>query len=161
MKSLKIFSVMLITAMLLLASSNSAYASRQKPGVIVNDQKLDIYAVVSTDNVTYVPFRPIFEKLQMTVNWDNIKKSVTATNGTTTIVLTHNSYIAYVNGKEVKLLQPPQYDPYDHLFYVNLRFVAESTGATVNWSKDDQTDSATINITAPNLSKLPSDTTSH
>ncbi|GGJ13852.1 copper amine oxidase N-terminal domain-containing protein [Paenibacillus hunanensis] len=160
MKLFKHLSSLAIAATLLLPISNIASASRDFPEIYVNHEKLDIYAAVATIGVTYVPFRPIFEKLQMTVNWDNAKKSVTATNGTTTIVLTNNSYIAYVNDKEVQLLNPPSYNPQDGIFYVNLRFVAESTGATVNWSKDDQTDSATINITDPNLSKLPSDTSS-
>jgi hypothetical protein len=156
---IKWISALTLSIALVCITTNMASATRDKPEVMVNGQKLDIYAAVATIGVTYVPFRPIFDKLYMTVNWDNIKKSVTATDGTTTIVLTNNSYIAYVNGKEVQLINPPFYNPEDKLFYVNLRFVAESTGATVNWSKDDNTDTASINIIAPNLA--PADMTSH
>ncbi len=156
---IKWISALTLSIVLVCITTNMASATRDKPEVIVNGQKLDIYAAVATIGVTYVPFRPIFDKLHMTVNWDNIKKSVTATDGTTTIVLTNDSYTAYVNGKEVKLINPPVYNPSTKLFYVNLRFVAESTGATVNWSKDDNTDTASISIIAPNLS--PADMTSH
>ncbi|MFD1884512.1 copper amine oxidase N-terminal domain-containing protein [Paenibacillus wenxiniae] len=145
----KLSSTFLLTMMLIFTVSNLAHASLLQPNVYVNNQKMDIYAHVSVVGVTYVPFRPIFSKLNMTVNWDNAKKSVTATDGTTTIVLTNNSYTAYVNGKAVQLINPPVYNPDDKLFYVNLRFVAESTGAVVNWSKTD-TD-ANIYITNPNL----------
>ena len=151
MKLTKLFFVLIVSILLLIPSFNVVQASREKPIVYVNNQKLDIYAVVSTVGVTYVPFRPIFEKLNMTVTWDNVKKSVKATNGSTTIILTNNSYTAHVNDKEVKLLEPPVYDPYDKLFYVNLRFVAESTGATVDWSKNEA--DASIYITNPNLNK--------
>ncbi|WP_017812675.1 MULTISPECIES: copper amine oxidase N-terminal domain-containing protein [Paenibacillus] len=149
MKLKKLSSTLTLALMLTFTFSNLTHASLQKPNVYVNNQKLDIYANVSAVDVTYVPFRPIFDKLNMTVNWDNDKKSVTATNGTTTIILTNDSYTAYVNDKAVKLINPPFYNPDDKLFYVNLRFVAESTGATVNWSKN-KTD-ANIYITNPNL----------
>lgn len=149
MKLKKLLSTLAFTLVLMFTVSNLAHASLKKPGVYVNNQKMDIYAHVSAIGVTYVPFRPIFNRLNMTVNWDNVKKAVTATNGTTTIVLTNDSYTAYVNDKAVKLINPPFYNPDDKLFYVNLRFVAESTGATVNWSKN-KTD-ANIYITNPNL----------
>lgn len=149
MKLFKRLSSLAIAATLLLPISNIASASRDFPEIYVNHEKLDIYAAVATIGVTYVPFRPIFSKFNMTVNWDNTTKSVTATDGKTTIVLTNDSYTAYLNGKAVKLINPPFYNPENKRFYVNLRFVAESTGAVVNWSKSD-TD-ANIYITNPNL----------
>ncbi|ANF95525.1 copper amine oxidase N-terminal domain-containing protein [Paenibacillus bovis] len=149
MKYLKVLCTLMMSVILLLPIFNVADASRDYPGIYVNNEKMDIYAAVSAIGVTYVPFRPIFSKFNMTVNWDNTKKSVTATDGKTTIVLTNNSYTAYVNGKAVQLINPPVYNPDTKLFYVNLRFVAESTGAVVNWSKNE-TD-ANIYITNPNL----------
>ncbi|WP_322907852.1 copper amine oxidase N-terminal domain-containing protein [Paenibacillus campi] len=122
----------------LVIQAHPAYASSlDQPEVYVNNEKVDMYAVVSTAGITYVPFRPVFEKLDMTVDWNNTRKSVTATNGKTTIMLTNLSDQAYVNGQAVQLLEPPMYDPYDGIFYVNLRFVAEASGAQVTWITKD------------------------
>ncbi len=116
---------------------HQAHASVEQPEIYVNNEKVDLYAVVSSTGVTYVPFRPVFEKLDMTVEWNNEKKSVTATNGQTTIMLAANSYEAYINGKQVELISPPAYHPDDSTLYVNLRFVAEASGAQVTWITKD------------------------
>lgn len=140
-----------MTVITLLFNVNVTYASVEKPSVYVNNQKLDIFAGMGSKGVTYVPFRPIFEKLNMTVDWDSNKKSVTAKNDKTTITLTNNSYTAYVNGEKVDLLAPPFIDPNNNSFNVNLRFVAESSGAKVTWVKKGN--DASIYITNPNLNK--------
>ncbi|WP_046216331.1 copper amine oxidase N-terminal domain-containing protein [Paenibacillus wulumuqiensis] len=151
MKSFKLFFVLIISAILLTSPLNVVHASREKPAVYVNNQQLDIFAGMGSKGVTYVPFRPIFEKLNMTVNWDSGTKSVTAKNDKTTITLTNNSYTAYVNGEKVDLLAPPFIDPNNNSFNVNLRFVAESSGAKVTWVKKGN--DASIYITNPNLNK--------
>lgn len=134
-------------AILMISGADSAFASREHPSIYINNEKLDIYAAVSTLGTTLVPMRPIFEAYGMTVEWDNNTKSVTATKGETTIKLTHNSYDAYLNGKVVKLSQVPTLEPTRKTFYVNLRFISESLGAAVVWNKT--TDDASVNITFP------------
>ncbi|MFP4977204.1 copper amine oxidase N-terminal domain-containing protein [Paenibacillus sp. CN-4] len=135
-------------AILMVTGVDSAFASREHPSIYINNEKLDIYAGVSTRGTTLVPMRPIFEAYGMTVEWDNNTKSVTATKGETTIKLTHNSHEAYLNDKVVKLDQAPSLEPTRKTFYVNLRFISESLGATVVWNKT--TDDAAVNITFPN-----------
>ncbi len=54
------------------------YASVEKPTVYFNQEKLDIFAGVGSAGVTYVPFRPIFQKFDMNVSWDANSKSVIA-----------------------------------------------------------------------------------
>lgn len=137
-----------ITVTLMVSGFSSAFASPEHPIVLINDEKIDIYANVTSLGTTLVPMRPIFEAYGMTIEWDNNTKSVTATRDDTTIKLINNSYEAYLNGKEVKLSQAPSLEPTSNIFYVNLRFISESLGAKVTWSKT--TDGAIVNINFPN-----------
>ncbi|MFD1884513.1 copper amine oxidase N-terminal domain-containing protein [Paenibacillus wenxiniae] len=137
MKISKSIYILALLVVCMLVNVHQAYASLEQPEVYVNNENVDLYAVVSTAGITYVPFRPVFEKLHMNVDWDNTKKSVTASNDHTTIMLTANSDKAYVNGQAFDLIEPPVYDQNDQLFYVNLRFVAEASGAQVTWITKD------------------------
>lgn len=141
-------SILCTLAILMVTGVDSAFASREHPNIFINNEKLDIYANVTTLGTTLVPMRPIFEAYGMTVEWDNNTKSVTATKGETTIKLTHNSHEAYLNGKVAKLDQAPSLEPTRKTFYVNLRFISESLGAAVVWNKT--ADDASVNITFPN-----------
>ena len=94
-------------AIFMILGVNAAFASREKPSIFINNEKMDIYASVTNSGTTLVPMRPIFEKLGMTVDWDNKTKSVTATKGGTSIKLSNNSNEAYVNGKVQILNQAP------------------------------------------------------
>lgn len=114
---------------------HAAFASREKPSIFINNEKMDIYASVTYSGATLVPMRPIFEKFGMTVVWDNKTKSATATKGETSIKLIHNANEAYVNGKVQVLNQVPSFNPDNSTFYVNLRFIAETLGANVEWKK--------------------------
>jgi hypothetical protein len=51
--------------------------------------------------------KPIFEALGATVQWNGTDKTITATEGSDTIVLQIGSYTAYHNGKSIKLVTPP------------------------------------------------------
>lgn len=131
----------------LLLGATSVFASREHPDIFVDNQKLDIYANVTTLGSTLVPMRPIFEKYGMNVEWDNNTKTVTASKDETTIQLTHNSYDAYLNGKKVTLNQVPTLEPTSNIFYVNLRFISEALGATASWTKTDKEASIYIDFT--------------
>nr|WP_275098080.1 copper amine oxidase N-terminal domain-containing protein [Paenibacillus alvei] len=105
-----------------------------KPTVYLNGEKIEIEAL-TIFSTTFVPFRPIFEEFDMEVEWDNKSKTVTAKNETTTIKLTDGSLDGYVNGQKVQLESSPSIEPKSGVFYVNLRFIAESIGAKVKWKK--------------------------
>ncbi|WP_052429631.1 copper amine oxidase N-terminal domain-containing protein [Paenibacillus borealis] len=128
-------------------SITSVKSSREHPSVFINNEKLDIYANVTTLGTTLVPMRPIFEAYGMTVEWDNTTKTVTATEGDDKIQLTNNSYEAYVNGSKVALTQAPSLEPDSNIFFVNLRFISEAIGAKVTWSKTANGASIYINFT--------------
>ncbi|MFB5678685.1 stalk domain-containing protein [Paenibacillus terreus] len=85
MKTTKILSVFTVILALILGTSSTALASLDHPEVYVNNEKIDkitrggaFEARVSPIGITYVPFRPIFEKFNMNVYWDQETKSVTA-----------------------------------------------------------------------------------
>ncbi|MBP2113883.1 copper amine oxidase N-terminal domain-containing protein [Paenibacillus silagei] len=120
----------------------SVKSSREHPSIFINNEKLDIYANVTT----LVPMRPIFEAYGMTVEWDNTTKTVTATKGDIKIKLTNNSFDGVVNGSKVVLTQAPSLEPDSNIFFVNLRFISEALGAQVTWSKTADNASVYINF---------------
>lgn len=130
-KAVTIFALFSVFVMLFV--SNKVHAEVAHPIIYLNGEKLEIEAFTST-STTFVPFRPIFEEFDMKVEWDNKSKTVTAKNDTTTLKLTSGSVDAFVNDKKVKLISTPFIDGLG-VFYVNLRFVAESIGAKVEWKK--------------------------
>ncbi len=86
---------------------------------------------------TLVPFRTIFEELGFNVNWNGTTKSITATRQGTTINLQINNPNASVNGKTVVLDVAPTIQKDRTL--VPLRFVAENSGAFVDWNAENKT----------------------
>jgi hypothetical protein len=78
-----------------------------------------------------VAMRDIFEALDAAVEWTAATRTVRARHGQTQIVLTIGSSTAYVGGRAVPLAVPAQIRG-GHT-YVPLRFVAEASGAQVQW----------------------------
>jgi hypothetical protein len=67
-----------------------------------------------------------------TVEWNAAKRTVTATKGSTQIVLTINSKTAQINQHDVALLSPPIILRSHTL--IPFRFVAEAFGYDVEWN---------------------------
>jgi alpha-tubulin suppressor-like RCC1 family protein len=86
---------------------------------------------------TLVPMRAIFEALGATVYWNGDTRTVTATRGDTTIVLTVGSAAALVNGKRTELDVPAKL--VNSRTLVPARFVAESLDCKVDWNNDTRT----------------------
>ncbi|WP_311082653.1 copper amine oxidase N-terminal domain-containing protein [Paenibacillus polymyxa] len=148
--------LVILFLMLLITSSfsgaihaNGIPDSVPKPKVYVNNEKLDSETFISYAGVAMVPFRDIFARYNMEVNWDDAKKTVTASSkdGSTVIKLTQGSNDGYVNNKKFNLSQSPAL--VNGVFYVNLRFISESIGAKVKYDKP----SLTIHITLPKAAK--------
>ncbi|MCR8845054.1 copper amine oxidase N-terminal domain-containing protein [Paenibacillus sp. SC116] len=127
----------LLTLMVLLFSVqiNIVQAHVGKPTVYVNGQKLDVDAIATGENnsVTFIPFRPIFEALEMEVEWDEKTKTVTASKDSTLIKLRANNLTGFLNEKKVQLSSAPFIN--NDTLYVNLRFIAEGAGGKVRWEK--------------------------
>ncbi len=100
---------------------------------------------------TLIPFRRIFEALDMEVLWDAQERMVTATGNGIEMKLYIGKTNAYVNGEEKTLDVPAEIT--DGRTFVPLRFVSENCGAKVEW--DDSTKS--VFITLPKEITSPED----
>jgi hypothetical protein len=78
-----------------------------------------------------VPLRGVFENLGATVVWDPATRSIRATRGDTSVLLTMGSRLATVNGQVTTLDTPAMIAGGRTL--VPLRFVSEAMGADVEW----------------------------
>lgn len=104
------------------------------PTVNGEEVKIDVPAQI-LDGRTMTPSRFVAESLGADVDWDDATKTVTVSNGTTTIKLVIDSNIAIVNGEEVEIDVPATI--IDGRTLTPSRFVAEALGADVDW--DDAT----------------------
>ena len=83
------------------------------------------------DGRTLAPVRAILEALGMEVGWNAETRTVIATKGETTISVSIDSDIAYVNGVEKKLDVPAEIT--NGRTFVPVRFFAESLDMNVEW----------------------------
>lgn len=81
---------------------------------------------------TLVPMRDIFEALGAQLSWNPVAQTITAQKDLTTIQLAINNPNALVNGRNVLLEQPATL--VNGRTFVPLRFIAEATGAQVDWN---------------------------
>lgn len=123
------------------ASSEKQYKRNHYATLYINGEKKEIRAVIPPSGNTLVPFREFFSILNIQPNFNNNTKTLTATNGKTTVSLTSGEKVAMLNGKKVPLLQSPSFVEYG-IMYVNLRFISEAFDGKVNFEKS----SLTINV---------------
>ena len=148
----------------LLATLSAANFASADIAVQLNGQPLATStAPVQMNGRTLVPLRDIFEALGANVQWNAAAQTILATKGTTQIGLAINNRTASVNGSPVTLDQAATL--IGGRTFVPLRFVAEATGAQVQWNSALQTVSiqtptaqapVTVPVvTAPNSNTLP------
>jgi len=128
----------------------------QDISVVYNGQPLTTTAnPVEQNGRVLVAMRDIFEAMSADLAWDSASRTVRATHGATEIVLTIGSNTAYVDGRAVALSVPAQI--MGGYTYVPLRFVAESTGAQVQWIAATRT----VAITTGAGGGIPPQTATH
>ncbi len=126
--------VLLLTCCLTCASP----ALAASPLIIVDGKQLQSEAAALIENGRIlVPLRAIFESLSASVYWDAPTRSITASTGCDTIILTIDSSTAYKNGFPILLDVEPQI--VGGYTLVPLRFVAEALGADVLWDASSNT----------------------
>ncbi len=112
------------------AAANSA---RADIAVNLNGQPLATGAApMQVNGRTLVPMRDIFEALGAQLSWNPVAQTITAQKDLTKIQLAISNPDALVNGRNVRLEQPAIL--IGGRTYVPLRFVAEATGAQVDWN---------------------------
>jgi len=129
----------LIAGISLLFTTQHTSAAAPSAKVVLDGTELafSIGPIVANGNVL-VPYREIFTTFGMEVEWDNQKKIATASKEGLVITMSE-SFTATINGKPYTLTQTPYWNPVDEMFFVNLRFISESTGATVSWDNTSKT----------------------
>lgn len=133
-----------------------AYTREEDISVYYNNIKLEFdQEPTIINNRTMVPMRAIFEAFGMEVSWYSEAKKVVAKNDSLTIELVIGSKTAYVNGKSTDLDVSAFIENSRTL--VPLRFIAESTGADVQWIDSTHTvmitdkSSGTSSVNSSNL----------
>ncbi len=123
---------------IMIITFNTAVLAEEEISVYLNNEKM-IFAQppILRDNSTLVPFRAIFESLNMTVQWFEEDKRVSAEKDGLSVTLFIDNDEMLVNGVKIKLLTPPIL--YNDYTLVPLRAVSEAAGATVDWDGDTQT----------------------
>ncbi len=122
---------------LLVTSGIGCFAVEETVSVFFNNEQLEFDATPEIVNGrTMVPLAKIFEALGMAVVWNGDNQSITAVKDDLEIVLMIESVQAYMNGLEYTL----DAEPYivDGRTMVPLAFIAESTGAQVEWDGSDR-----------------------
>ncbi|WP_232242972.1 stalk domain-containing protein [Paenibacillus sp. GSMTC-2017] len=93
-----------------------------------------------SEGTVMVPFRSLFESLDLAVDWDPNSKTIVGTKEGLSIKLTIGSKIAYVNGEAKQLTVAPVVK--NNSSYVPLRFIGEALGKNVSWDNK----SSSVNI---------------
>jgi hypothetical protein len=141
--------------------------SQQEIKVMLNDTPIEFdVAPVILNGRTMVPFRALFEALGMEVNWNEQRETATASKDNLTITMAIDysrhrprgkefnapamtifgeniRHRATVNGELVELDTPAIMR--NGRMLVPLRFIAEATGATVEWNEETHTVIITTN----------------
>ncbi len=121
-----------------------AVSGEEEITVYLNQEKMTFaQPPVLRDDSTLVPFRALFERLNMTVQWFGAEQRVTAEKEGTAVTLFIGSDEMLVNGQAIKLPTPPIICNNHTL--VPLRAVSEAAGADVRWNGDTRS----VYITAP------------
>lgn len=128
--------VIIVGLTLVLTAVFQAQSARADEGpdikVFLNEKYLEFpHPPVLRENVTLVPFRALFEGMNMTVEWDHPRRTAIGEKEGLTIELPIDEPYAFINGVRTELEQPATLVG-DHTM-VPLRFVGESTGALVSW----------------------------
>jgi PAS domain-containing protein len=144
----------ILAAVLMIVSFSGAEASSTPPiRILFNGEPLSSDAPPFLLNGTaFVPFRILFERLGMKVDWNPSTRTVTGRNEHTTIVLPIGSKTAAVNGSEMTMLEAPR--TVGGRTFVPLRFVSESAKAEVSW--DGPTRTVTVEASRPQEDKKES-----
>ncbi len=127
----------LLAGALLASVAVPSFAQTRPVSVNLNGQPLALSATpIQLNGRTLLPLRDVFESLGAQVNWNSAAQSIAAQSGTTQIQLGINNPVAFVNGHNVNLDQPAIL--VGGRAFVPLRFVAEATGAQVDYNSQLQ-----------------------
>lgn len=129
--------IILLIALILNTLMPSAFAENDIT-VYMNGEKMSFeQPPIIRDDSTLVPFRAIFESLDMTVQWFEAERRVTALKEDLAVSLIIDTPAMRVNDELKELLTPPII--YNDYTMVPLRAISEAAGAEVGWDGETRT----------------------
>lgn len=127
-----------LSATMLITSAVIPVMAENDIRVNLNDKTLSFDVLPQIINErTMVPLRAIFEALGASVDWNQETKTIISTKGNTTIKLTINSNIMYVNDNPITLDTPACV--IDDRTLVPVRAISEAFDCYVSWNGEQQT----------------------
>lgn len=133
MKLIKWITPLMIAVLLIgLVSVNVTVKGAEDITVYYNNEEVVFDTLPEIHNSrTMVPLRAVFEAFEMDVEWNSILRKVTASKDDLKIVLYIGLTTAYINDEVVAIDTAPII--VNSRTLVPLRFIAEATGANVEW----------------------------
>jgi len=110
-------------------------AQAQQIKVVVNGKTLKEVKAVMINGRVLVPSRAVAEALNAKVNWNNQTKTATVKRDKTSLEVTINRQVAYLNDKPITLDVSAKL--INNKLYLPLRLVSESLQAKVKWEAKD------------------------
>jgi hypothetical protein len=98
--------------------------------------RFEVPPIIRNDRV-FVPVRFVLERVQATVDWDNVKREVLIRAGSRIVVLTIDKNTVLVDGQPREIDVAPFI--YQDRTMVPLRFVSETFGLQVDWDAPNRT----------------------
>ncbi|MNO32164.1 hypothetical protein D3C76_221480 [compost metagenome] len=141
----KIVCVMIFMIGVMSVGSNTANAVQKQDeiSVVIDGETVNLSKhPVTINNVNFVPLRGVFEKLGVSIHWDQSSATVKASKGAQTMEYTIGNSYARINNIEQNMSSPGRI--IEGTVMIPLRFVGEAFGAEVVWS----TKTKTIRITS-------------
>lgn len=135
-KNIKRFIVCTALSTMFLVSSVYAYENKNISVNIDNMLQPFKSSVINKDGYTLVAFRDLFEMLDIDVDWNDVKRNITAKKGDKILVMNVDTNKATLNGEYVDM--PVSIYISEGTAYVPLRFVCEVFDMKVEWDSDKQ-----------------------
>ncbi|HLO98669.1 MAG TPA: copper amine oxidase N-terminal domain-containing protein, partial [Fimbriimonas sp.] len=133
MKNLQSYSLALV-----MASMAAAPAASYAIDVEINGTRVAFTDAVpmKISGRVMVPLRPVLEAMQINVEYDPVRREVTASEATKQVVVRLGSRQATANGRIMTLDVPAQ--ELNGRTYIPLRFFGEALGAVIDWNETMQ-----------------------
>lgn len=114
---------------------NNTYAFVRISSSISIDKMMQpiLSSVINKDGYTLVAFRDLLGMLDVKVDWDSFKRSITAKKDDKTLVIYVDTNKAILNGEDIDM--PVGLEIIDGNTYVPLRFICEALGMKVDWDQ--------------------------
>lgn len=153
---MKTISSIIAATLLSIAIAWPVHAAEKPISIQINQQQLALKGQVPfNDNGTIVvPFRPVFEKLGLSIDWNQTTGTITGTKEGLTITLQLGSKHARINGVVTPLAVAPKL--INNSTYIPLRFVGEATGNEVSWNAKSKTVAITAKTNQANPQEISS-----